>query len=74
MDKPFVGRGWAKNVEFCGDAKFCHMDDEEDDRWDEYDYEDHPDLEYELEKAEYWADCFDNMFEDTFEVFDDMRL
>lgn len=69
MDKPFVGQGWAKDIEPYGDSALYHMVDEE----EEYD-EDHPDLEYELEKAEYWADCFDSMFEDSFEALDDMRL
>lgn len=52
MTKPYVGQGWAADIEPDGDAILCHL--VEDDRWDEYD-EDHPDLEYELEKAEYWC-------------------
>lgn len=70
MKKPFVGQGWAKDIEPAGDAMFCHMTDDYADERDP----DHPDMEYELEKAEYWADCFDSMFEDSFEALDDMRL
>lgn len=75
MTKPFVGQGWANDIEPIPgtDATFCHTGEWDDDGID-YDYEDHPNLEYELEKAEYWADCFDSMFEDSFEALDDMRL
>lgn len=65
MDKPFVGRGWAKDIEPYGDSTLYHMVDDDEDNFD---------LEYELEKAEYWADCFDDMFEDGLEALDDMRL
>lgn len=71
--KPHVGQGWAKDVEPCGDAILYHMTDEDDD-WASEASHDQYDLEYELEKAEYWADRFDAMFEDSFEALDNMRL
>ena len=68
--RPHVGQGWAKDIEPIPgqDGMFCHMQDEE-----EYD-EDHPDWEYELERAEYWAGCFDDMFSDSMESLENLEL
>ena len=66
MTKPFVGQGWAADIEPDGDAILCHL--VEDDRWNEYD-EDHPNLEYELEKAEYWNDPYEDIEENMYDKY-----
>lgn len=52
MTKPFVGQGWATDIEPLGNVMFCHVDEDYEDEMDP----DHPDLEHELEVAEYWEE------------------
>lgn len=52
MTKPFVGQGWASDIEPLGDVTYCHMEDND---YTEDD-EDRFDLEHELEVAEYWEE------------------
>lgn len=57
MSKPYVGQGWANSIESLGEYRYCHLYENDDEfEWDEWDDDDHPDLEYALEQAEYWMD------------------
>ena len=74
MTKPFVGQGWAKDIEPIpgeNEIMFCHMKDDQE--WDEsiydWDNEDHPDMEYELEKAEYWHDPYTDIEESLYDKY-----